>query len=303
MISVVIPTYKNKENFLKNLENNYPILSKYQIIIINDNPTISLKKNLANYKNLILLENKKNLGFGASVNLGVGLAKYNYILLLNDDVILDKNNNFAKLIFLFKNNPKLFAVSFAQKERRGKITGKNILYWRSGMIHHREAFDLKEGDNGWAEGGASLIDKDKFLALGGFDDLYYPFYWEDIDLSFRAWKRGYQLVFNPTVLVKHHHETTIGKYFSYDFIKTIAFRNQFIFVWKNITDKKLLFDHFFRLFGNLIYYGIIKKQPYFIFGFLKGLLLIPKIFKRKNYEKKYFMVKDEEILNKFNQKI
>ncbi|PJE58197.1 MAG: glycosyltransferase family 2 protein, partial [Candidatus Portnoybacteria bacterium CG10_big_fil_rev_8_21_14_0_10_36_7] len=46
-------------------------------------------------------------------------------------------------------------------------------------------------------------------SLNGFDELYSPFYWEDIDLSYRAWKTGYTVLFDPQVLVEHHHETTI----------------------------------------------------------------------------------------------
>ena len=52
-----------------------------------------------------------------------------------------------------------------------------------------------------------------WLKLGGMDTLYSPFYWEDIDLSYRAWKSGYQILYDPNIIVEHHHESTIAKYF------------------------------------------------------------------------------------------
>lgn len=272
MISVVIPTFKNKFQLLQNLNNNLKFIKGSEIIIINDDPNESLKnEKLFSNNNIKLVENKKNLGFGESVNLGVKLAKNNFILLLNDDVKL-QNDNFLKALEYFKIDEKLFAVSFAQTEKDGSIVGKNIFYWNRGLFFHAKAFDLKFGPNAWAEGGASLIDKNKFLQLRGFDSIYSPFYWEDIDLSYRAAQQGYKILFDPKILVQHQHESTIGKYYSKNFIKSIAYRNQFIFIWKNTRNPMLIIQHLIFLPFNLLYY-LLKGEKEFIIGFIKALMI------------------------------
>jgi GT2 family glycosyltransferase len=271
MISVIIPTYKNKEQLLRNLKNNLQFLKDCEIIVVNDNPEISIKKDIESFKSVRLLENKRNSGFGKSVNNGVSIAKFPYIMLLNDDVVL-KDTGFIKGINYFKKDKKLFAVSFAQIEKDGSIVGKNKIFWKRGLFFHQKASGLNPGENGWAEGGACIIDKKRFEKLGGFDSIYSPFYWEDIDLSYRAKKTGYRVIFDPNIVVEHHHESTIGKHFSKDFIKTIAFRNQFLFMWKNVRGRKFV-SHVLFLPFNILYY-CLKGESAFINGLFKALQVL-----------------------------
>lgn len=274
-ISVIIPVYKNKDLFLNNLRNNLIFLKGCEVIVVNDDPRVDLRRDLQLLNdrdkvviNLILLENKKNLGFGGSVNRGVKESSGDLLFLLNSDVRL-VDDSFKKAISQFENDEKLFAVSFLQIEKDGRRVGKNITYFRRGLFFHKKAEDLKRGLNGWAEGGSSIIIKKYFNQLNGFDERYSPFYWEDIDLSYRAYKRGWKVLFDPEIKVEHHHESTIKKYFPSSFIKTIAFRNQFIFIWKNIRDWRMLISHFIFLPYNFVYYLFKGKKEFFI-GFLKA---------------------------------
>jgi len=295
MISVIIPVYKNYQEFFKNLDNNKKFLNDCQVIVVNDYPhekiADQVKKIIAS---AIVVDNKKNLGFGQAVNLGVKQAKHLFIFLLNSDVVL-KDDSFKKVILHFNSNTNLFAVSFAQEEKNSQITGKNTIYCKKGLFFHRKATDLRFGFNAWAEGGAAIFDRNKFLKLGGFDKLYSPFYWEDIDLSYRAWKMGYQIIFDPTIKVVHHHGTTIKRYFSSFKIKTIAYRNQFIFILKNI-DWDLLKQ-------TLIYlpYWKIKALISFDFPFLIGLawsfLKLPTILSKRKMLK--FKISDQQVFKIF----
>ena len=161
MISVIIPTYV-KQQLLRNLRQNLTFLKECEILIVNDNPKYSLKNDLMEFKNIVLIENGQNLGFAVSVNKGVKRATKKYVMLLNDDVLL-LDSSYRKALGLFAKNPSLFAVSFAQKEKDNSIVGKNILYWKRGIIYHSKARDARFGQNAWADGGACLIYKDKFL--------------------------------------------------------------------------------------------------------------------------------------------
>jgi len=297
MISVIIPTYV-KQQLLRNLRQNLTFLKECEILIVNDNPKYSLKNDLKEFKNIVLIENGQNLGFAVSVNKGVKRATKKYIMLLNDDVLL-LDSSYRKAIGLFAKDPSLFAVSFAQKEKDNSIVGKNILYWKRGIIYHSKAKDARFGQNAWADGGACLIDKDKFLELGGFDPIYSPFYWEDIDLSYQAWKQGYKILFAPDILLEHHHKSTIGKYFSNNLIETTAFRNQFSFIWKNIIDVDLLFKHIFFLPINLIYYSLLKKQKNFVRGFSSAVMNLKVILTTRKKSNSFRKVSDKNILALF----
>ena len=300
MISVVIPTYKNKEQFLKNLTHNLTYLTGCEIIIGNDNPDQSLKKLLKDFKQITLFENKENRGFARTVDRGIKKAKNSLVMLLNSDAIL-KDDSFKKALSAFKKNPYLLAVAFAQEERDFAVVGKNRIFWRNGMFYHDRSNNLKPGLNARAEGGACILNKDIYLKLGGFDFLYSPFYWEDIDLSYRAWKSGYKINFDPKIKVEHHHESTIGKYFTKTFTKGIAYRNQFIFIWKNITDISLIISHLLLLKLNL-FYLLLKGESEVWTGLISAIKIYPEIIKQRKLVKKIFSLKDKDILDIFKEK-
>ena len=299
MISVIIPVYKNTKLFLDNLKKNLKFLDYCEILIVNDDPEKSIKKEIKSFKenNIFLIENRKNLGFGQSVNIGAKYAKGDYLFLLNTDVILN-NKNYLHALKYFNENPNLFAVSFAQVEKDNQIVGKNILYFKDGLFCHQKANNLNFGFNAWAEGGACLIDKKKFNYLGGFDNLYSPFYWEDVDLSYRAWKAGFKILFDPKILVEHHHQTTISKYFDKNKVKTIAYRNQLIFSLKNTTDfdliVKFIFFLFKRLAKSIMTFDLIYLKVVIVF-----ILKIPLIIIKKIFNKKIYKISDKKIISFF----
>lgn len=298
MISVIIPSYKNKELLLKNLKNNLPYLNDCEVIVVNDYPEESLQEDLKKLP-VKLIENPKNLGFGAAVNRGASQAAGEYLLFLNSDVELS-NANFRKALDHFVKNKKLFAVSFAQEEKDGSIVGKNKFFWQNGFFRHSKADNLNFGFNGWAEGGASIIDKAKFDQLGGFDEIYKPFYWEDIDFSYRAWKSGYEVLFDPHIKVVHPHESTIGKYFTSGKVKKIAYRNQLIFIWKNISDFSLILNHLILFIPNLLSL-LLKGQFSFLTAIIQAKLKLPQISQKRLTQKKLYKLRDMEVLNIFRE--
>ena len=65
----------------------------------------------------------------------------------------------------------------------------------------------------------------KFLELGGFDSLLAPFYLEDTDLGYMAWKRGWKVLYQPKSVVYHEHRGTIGKRFTEGQIQAVLKKN------------------------------------------------------------------------------
>lgn len=267
-ISVVIPVYKKTEMFLSYFRHNLSFLKDAQIIVVNDDPEVSIKTQLSPWPQITLIENEKNKGFATSVHTGISKVTTPYVMLLNSDVKL-RDTSYTSAVKHFISNDKIFAISFAQIEKNGETVGKNIFYWQNGFFQHSSAKNLNLGLTGWAEGGSCIIDIVKYKEIGGFDSIYSPFYWEDIDLSYRAWKQGYTVLFDPSILVEHHHESTIKSYFSAMFVKSIAYRNQLFFTWKNIQDANLLKEHKAALFKQLLRSTI--TDPAFISGYVRAI--------------------------------
>ena len=74
------------------------------------------------------------------------------------------------------------------------------------------------------------------------EKLLSPFYWEDIDLCYRAAKRGYINLWEPRGKVVHKHESTISK-FPKIYVARVKERNQLLMLWKNIHSKNLIKKH------------------------------------------------------------
>ncbi len=296
MISVIIPVYKKTEQFVENLAINMPFLEACEVIIVNDDPSQSITSQLKQFNSIHLLENSRNLGFAGAVNSGIRVAKGQHIMLLNSDVRL-KDNSFKNTLHYFRENPALFAVSFAQVEQHGEIVGKNRIKWVQGMFTHSPAPDMLPGISAWAEGGASIFDAHKMKELNYFDEVFNPFYWEDIDISYRAWRRGYEVLFAPEIQVEHHHESTIGSYFRKQEIKKIAYRNQLLFIWKNITDGNLLLSHILFLPLNCIRM-LLHGEFQFIIALMEALPFAGIVHKKAVKETNETTVSDSAILKK-----
>ncbi len=192
----------------------------------------------------------KNLGFAEGNNAGVRAASHDVVILLNNDMVVDP---FFIGPLLKGFGGKTFAVAcqiFHQdSSQRREETGKTTALFRRGMIDysHREmesdSFPRKYYPAFWAGGGSSAFHRDKFLSLGGFHSLYSPAYVEDTDLSYRAWKTGWEVLLAPESKVYHKHRASAKRRFSETELQALITQNQFLFIWKNIESWKLLISH------------------------------------------------------------
>lgn len=292
--TVIIPSYNGREL----LEENLPSIIKAsqnpnnkirQIIIVDDgstDDTIVFIKN--SYSQVKVIKHSVNRRFSAAVNTGVRASKSAFIVLLNNDVKVTPNFLVKPLRDLEDKN--VFAVSLHEKGyggSKGKI--------QNGFVVHEGQEELsKTTTTFWASGGSCVINKKIFRKLGGFDeDLFSPFYWEDIDLSYRALKRGYKILWEPDSLVYHNHEST-NKNISKSYRTKIQERNQLLFIWKNITSTSLLRKHYIRLVKRII------RHPGYILVFYLALTKLKLVLKRRKKESKEAKVSDEAIFSSFS---
>lgn len=248
LVSVIIPNWNGEKLLRKNLPKVLAVLPENTEVIIIDNgstdESVKFIDTLAwNKITVKLLKNKENLGFIKACNQGVRIAKGEFVVLMNNDVVPEKR--FLEPTLKHFKNKKIFAVSL--NERGDKWSGWVKIYWSDGFFNYEPGGISKRAHiSGWASGGGAVFRKEMWIALSGFDELYHPFYWEDLDLSYRAWKKGWKVFWEPKAIVEHHHESTISR-LDKNFVNLTKERNQLLFIWKNISDPYLKISHFFGL--------------------------------------------------------
>lgn len=311
--NIIIPNY-NGENLLKeNLPKLLRMVKTHKRAFPKDSVDISVVDDNSFDGSLVVLKdtqqkaneqdihftvvsNKENKGFAASCNNAVQISSGDIIILLNSDVYPE--NDFLlplKEDFL---DQSVFAVGFLDKS----IEGNNIVergsgrgFWKRGIFQHSEG-DTNTSNTFWVSGGSGAFRKSIWEKIGGFDPIYKPFYWEDIDLSYRAKKMGYKVFFERRSVVVHKHEEgAIKKSFSNNTIKAVAYRNQFFFVWINITDDALLLNHLLWIPYYLVR-AVLHIDIAFFIGLGQALLSFPQVLFSRRRVKKLSILKDKQIL-------
>lgn len=311
-ISIIIPNYNGEDLLKKNLGKviDLSLGEKYEIefILVDDGSTdnslevaekiLSSKKSSNNFSYTVL-KSKKNKGFSSNANKGVNASTAELLLLLNTDIIPEKG--FLKPLVNHFKDDKVFAVGCMDKSVEGEKTvlrGRGVGSWKRGFLVHAKG-EVYKKNTLWVSGGSGMFRKSIWSKLGGFDPLYNPFYWEDIDLSYRALKSGCKILFEKESVVLHEHEKgSIKSKFSSFKIKTIAYRNQIIFAWKNLTDLNLLLKHVLFIPYHLLK-AILSLDFAFILGFFRALFILPVIIKSKLKAKKLFVKKDTQVVAEF----
>ncbi len=134
-----------------------------------------------------------------------------------------------------------------------------------------------------------------WIKVGWLDEEVLPsFYWEDVDLSYRALKRGYELFWHPRARVVHHHETTMSR-INKRYRNRMQERNHLLFIWKNITSRKLLLEHVVGLLNRIV------KHPGYLLVFFMAIVKLRKVMRARRKEKKESIVADEFIFSSFKQ--
>ena len=88
-------------------------------------------------------------------------------------------------------------------------------------------------------GGACLLRRADYLALGGFDPVFEPFYLEDVDLGWRAWRSGRRCVHVPEAVVEHINQATIAAVAPRDLVHAAIAKNHWLFEWKHLSGVEL----------------------------------------------------------------
>ena len=250
--------------------------------------------------NLRLIRNKSNRGFGETCNRGFEAASFPLVFLLNNDVEVDVNS-IAPLVedfaddSVFAAHCRVFELNSTRECGTGKLGG-----FSRGFIRVHKSYIPRPviGEKGsghepdgsraplysmFAGGGSAMFDRRKFLEIGGFSPLLSPFYWEDVEISYRAWKRGYTVLYEPRSVTRHRLSSTIGKLDRSE-IRKIEQRNRLIYHWIHLHDRSLMTSHVFWV-ALLAATAPLRLKPSFVSSCIAALKRLPEIRKRRLEER------------------
>jgi GT2 family glycosyltransferase/glycosyltransferase involved in cell wall biosynthesis len=259
--SLVIPNWNGKDLLERFLPSWVAATANHpgsEIIVVDNGSTDGSALWIReNYPGVRVLALPENLGFGGGSNAGFEAANNDVVVLLNSDMRVEPD--FLAPLLAGFTDEKVFAVScqifLADRAKRREETGLTHGLWRDGTLwvgHTEDPAIDRLFPCFYGGGGSCAFDRRKFLELGGFDPLLAPFYLEDTDIGYLAWKRGWKVLYQPASVVHHEHRATIGTNFNEAFIRSVVQKNILLFCWKNIHGWRRLGGHFLFSFGAAI---------------------------------------------------
>jgi len=233
-IAVIIVNYKGSQDTIEcvnsvnasNLERGISL----RIIVVENGSNDGSKEKLRELKGIKLIENRVNLGYSGGNNLGISDAlrtNADFILILNNDVVLDK----YAISYLLKSanradiiSPKIyFAKGFEfHKSRYKKDELGRVIWYAGGQIDWNNVMGIHIGvdevDTGqynqnkeidFATGACILVKRNVFEKIGLFDEKYF-LYLEDMDLCVRAKKADFKIMYEPKAVLWHKNAQSAG---------------------------------------------------------------------------------------------
>jgi len=252
---------------------------------------------------LEVVRSEVNVGFGETCNRGFAAATHPLVFLVNNDVEVGEDA-IAPLVENFA-DPSVFAAHCRVLDfNTGKDCGTGkVGGFSRGFIRVHQSYVPAGGRAAgplysmFAGGGSAMFDRLKFLEIGGFEPLLSPFYWEDVELSYRAWKRGFTVIYEPRSITRHNLSSTIGK-LKRRSVRLVEQRNRLVYHWIHLQDRGLLASHIAWVL-LLAMTAPLRFKPGFIVSAFAALKRLPAIRLRRVEERLSTRRTDKEVFRIF----
>lgn len=240
-VSIIIVSYgtsKLTTEAVESIEKCYPqevASGTYEVLVSDNNSPDDTVEALRNYKEtstiklLMILDNKKNLGFAKGNNIAVKRAKGRYILFLNPDTVV-RPHTIAELVKFMDHHKDAGAVTcqidvptggIDEASHRGFPTPWNAFTHFSGLEKIFPKSRIFAGyTRGWENlhkihtvpavvGAFMLVRREAGEQIGWWDEDYF-FYGEDLDFCYSLGEKGWKIYYNPTVSILHYGGVSSG---------------------------------------------------------------------------------------------
>ena len=230
--TIVIVTFKS-EKVIETCLNS--IDQKYAVIIVENSNNVNFKKNIEDkFPNVKCHLTGSNMGMGSANNIGIKLAKTNYVLILNPDVKLTQNTiiNLTSEIELIDN----FAIAAPMEITDLKKKNYGFFNNNHSKINNRP-FKVD-----YVDGFAMLINKSRFKKNIFFDENIFM-YWENVDLCKRTIENNENVYVIPKSQIVHFGAKAVSD----EFFNEVEFSRNWHWMWSTFYFNKKHYGYFFAL--------------------------------------------------------
>lgn len=220
------------------------------------------------------------------------LCSYNEVVNdLDGEVVIFLNNDIEvdplfvdKLAGHFSDEKVMFAAPRVMNMDETFNGGRSYMKFSGGVIKVIVDMDnfMEPGETCAISCGA--FRRSLFTSLGGFDDLYLPGIWEDVDLCYRGQLLGWKGIYEPQSVIWHDESTTFHREYGQKRKMRLAHRNMYLFFWKNITDKGMFLEHILLTLPRAVVQYVIGRREC-LEGLVLALRKLPlAVKKRRKYK-------------------
>ena len=181
----------------------------YELVIVDNNSQDATVDQLGQLDGARILRNPVNHGFGPAANQGAAAARAPRVVFLNSDALVQPGW-LEPLSAVLDAEPDVGAVAPRMLNLDGSLQEAGSILWRDGLVvNYGDTGDPGGAEFGfrrdvdYASAACLMVRRRDFAAVGGFDPVYAPAYFEDVDLCQALWERGMRTVYQPASTVVH----------------------------------------------------------------------------------------------------
>ncbi len=243
--SIVIPNWNGGDYLTRCLESlARQTLPPTEVIVVDNGSTDSSHEAAPSIiRGAKVIRLGWNHGFSYAVNRGIEEAGCEWIVLLNNDVVLE-SDFLENLLTTLERQPEydFAAAKLLKADRRELLDGAGDAILLAGasyrLAHGLPEIDFHRQREVFAACGAAAAYRASMLRdIGGFDEDFFS-YLEDVDLAFRARWAGYRCLFIPSSVAHHWGSVTLGGALRPPIVRQIT-QNQILLVVKNLPSALL----------------------------------------------------------------
>jgi GT2 family glycosyltransferase len=230
-----------------------------------------------------------------SLNAGLEVARGEFVAFCNNDMRVEKN--FVDQAVACFVSDDVFAVCPRVLDGNGIEQGTRTAgFWKHGLLFYESlAHTAHVTDCFFAVGGQSFFRRALLHEIGSIDELFWPMYHEDIELSYRAWKNGYRIVYAPESVCHHLGSQTSRRVFTPIQRRSFVRQNELLTVWKDVNDRSMLVQHVLWAFPRLMT-ALFRWDTGTLIGFCSALRRLPWAIRRRRAVQEKFLRSDREVL-------
>ncbi|MCC5063745.1 glycosyltransferase [Xanthomonas campestris] len=247
-VTVVIPVYNQIAHTLACLRAlaAHPPALGIEIVVVDDGSSDATATNLPHVQGLHYHQRARNGGFIAACNDGIGLARGDYVVLLNNDTV-PQPGWLDRLIGTFTAHPSAGLVGAQLVYPDGRLQESGGVVFGDGSAWSYGRFESAEDPRyayvrqmDYCSGAAIALPRALLQTLGGLDRRYMPAYYEDTDLAFAVRAAGHSVLVQPASVVVHDEGTSNGTD-TRTGVKAYQVRNRSVFAekWQQVLQVQL----------------------------------------------------------------